>query len=78
MCGPAFSGKSTLARKIAEHTGSKLIAFDKLWIDKEQSVPKGIEKWRFIRNAGLDAVLRSLNEGSSVVYKPVSKLTLSH
>lgn len=29
----AFSGKSTLARKIAERTGSRLIAFDKLWVE---------------------------------------------
>ena len=45
MCGLAFSGKSTLARKIAEHTNSKLIAFDKLWVekDKDQPVPKGVE-----------------------------------
>ena len=45
MCGLAFSGKSTLARKIAEHTKSKLIAFDKLWVekDKDQPVPKGVE-----------------------------------
>lgn len=36
MCGLAFSGKSTLARKIAEHTNSKLIAFDKLWVEKDK------------------------------------------
>ena len=42
MCGLAFSGKSTLARQIAQQIGCKLIAFDKLWVikDKENPVPK--------------------------------------
>lgn len=58
MCGLAFSGKSTLARKIAEHTGSKRIAFDELWVekDKEQPVPKSDEGWRFIRKVGQNVV----------------------
>ena len=70
MCGLAFSGKSTLARKIAEHTKSKLIAFDKLWVekDKDQPVPKGAEGWRFIRKVGQDEVAKAIQEGNSVVY----------
>lgn len=70
MCGLAFAGKSTLARKISEQTGSKLIAFDKLWVekDKEQPVPKGVEGWKFIRKVGQDEVAKALNEGNSVVY----------
>lgn len=70
MCGLAFSGKSTLARKISEHTGSKLIAFDKLWVekDKEQPVPKGDKGWKFIRRVGQEEVAKALKEGNSVVY----------
>lgn len=70
MCGLAFAGKSTLSRKIVEHTGSKLIAFDKLWVekDKEQPVPKGDEGWRFIRKVGQEEVAKALQEGISVVY----------
>jgi predicted kinase len=70
MCGLAFSGKSTLARKIAERTGSKLIAFDKLWVekDKENTVPKGDEGWKFIRKVGQDKVANALQEGNSIVY----------
>lgn len=70
MCGLAFSGKSTLARKIAERTGSKLIAFDVLWVekDKESPVAKGDEGWRFIRKVGQDEVAKALQEGKSVVY----------
>lgn len=70
MCGLAFSGKSTLARKIAEDTGAKLVAFDKLWEekDKEHPVPKGDEGWRFIRKVGQDEVARLLKDGESAVY----------
>src|SRR3989338_2110441 len=70
MCGLAFSGKSTLARKIAERTGSKLIAFDKLWVekDKENPVPNGDEGWKFIRKIGQDEIAKSLQKGNSVVY----------
>lgn len=70
MCGLAFSGKSTLARKIAEHTGNKLIAFDKLWIEKEKErpVPKGSEGWRYIRDVAQEEILTSLRSGVSVIY----------
>ena len=70
MCGLAFSGKSTLARKIAEHTDSKLVAFDKLWVeqDKEKPVPKGVEGWRYIRDLAQRNVLDYLQAGKSVVY----------
>ena len=70
MCGLAFSGKSTLARKIAEHTGSKIIAFDKLWVEKakEQPVPQGAEGWKFIREVGQNEVEEALKGGASVVY----------
>ena len=70
MCGLAFSGKSTLARKIAEYTGSRLIAFDKLWVEKEKEQPitKGDEGWRFIRKVAQDEIANTLKEGQSVVY----------
>src|SRR3989344_2060474 len=70
MCGLAFSGKSTLARKIAERTDSKLVAFDKLWVeqDKERSIPKGSEGWRYIRDLAKREILVSLQAGTSVVY----------
>lgn len=70
MCGLAFSGKSTLARKIADHTGSKLIAFDKLWVEKDNDHPvsKNAEGWKFIRKVAQDQVAQSLRSGISVVY----------
>ena len=70
MCGLAFSGKSTLARKISEHTDSKLVAFDKLWVeqDKEKPIPKGAEGWRYIRDLAQRNMLDYLQAGKSVVY----------
>ena len=70
MCGLAFSGKSTLARKIAERTGSRLIAFDKLLVEKEkeQPVSKDDAGWRFIRKVAQDEIVSTLKEGQSVVY----------
>ncbi len=70
MCGLAFSGKSTLSRKIADYISADLIAFDKLWVeeDKEKPVPKNAEGWRQIRDLAKEKVLASLKAGKSVVY----------
>ncbi len=70
MCGLAFSGKSTLAKKIAEHTGSETIAFDKLWVeeDKVKPVPKNADGWRQIRKLAQKKILKALKDGKSVIY----------
>ncbi len=70
MCGLAFSGKSTLSRKIAERNGYKLIAFDKLWVktEKVREVPQGAEGWRLIRDLAQEEVLATLKSGTSVIY----------
>lgn len=70
MCGLAFSGKSTLAQKMAEHIGCPIIAFDKLWTekDREKSIPKDARGWRFIRRVAQERISRYLKVGTSVVY----------
>lgn len=70
MCGLAFSGKSTLARKIADFTNSKLIAFDNLWVkkEKEKQITQGVEGWRSIRKLAQEKIVKSLKNGDSVVY----------
>ena len=70
MCGLAFSGKSTLARKIAEHIGGKRIAFDELWVEKdeEKTIPKDVNGWRLVRKIAQEEVRKSLGMGVSVVY----------
>ena len=70
MCGLAFSGKSTLVKKITEHTGSEIIAFDKLWVeeDKVKSVPKDADGWRQIRKLAQEKISKALKDGKSVIY----------
>lgn len=70
MCGIAFSGKSTLAKEIASSINSEIIAFDKLWVEKEKtrSISKDAKGWRFIRNEGQKQVDKALKAGRSVVY----------
>jgi len=70
MCGLAFSGKSTLAQEIAEHTVGEIIAFDKLWVeeDKIKPVPKNADGWRHIRKVAQEKILKTLKEGKSVIY----------
>ena len=70
MCGLAFSGKSTLAKRIAEHTGREIIAFDKLWVeeDKVKPVPKNVDGWRQIRKLAQGKILKALKDGKSVIY----------
>ena len=70
MCGLAFSGKSTLARKISEQANCKLVSFDQLWIETEKNlnVPQGVEGWRMIRELAKQQILASLKSGVSVVY----------
>ncbi len=36
--------------------------------DKEKLIPKGVERWKYIRKVAQDGVLKSLKAGTSVVY----------
>ena len=70
LYGLAFSGKSTLSRKVSGSKGYELLAFDKLWVEteKERYVPQGAEGWRLIRDLAQEKVLATLKSGISVVY----------
>ena len=77
LCGLPFSGKTTLAKKIAEHTGSMLIAFDQLWLELEKdtnvaSLLKGDEGWRLVRSVEKERISESLKNSRSVVYDDVN------
>lgn len=62
MCGLAFSGKSTLSKKIALEKGFKCVAFDEMW----QKVDK--KSWKLVRKACLSEVSELLKSGLSVIY----------
>lgn len=70
MCGPAFSGKTTLSKLIAQKTGAKRFAFDEIWVEKEETGIDlgGAEGWQYVRAAALDEILETLKSGVSAVY----------
>lgn len=75
MCGLPFSGKTTLARKIAEYTQSKLIGFDTLWRENEKDIPKsrdGVKGWKYVRRIAQNKMQELLKNNTSVVYDDIN------
>ena len=77
LCGLPFSGKTTMAKKIAEYTGSKRIAFDQLWLELGKdaqfaSFLTGDEGWRLVRSVAKERIAESLEKGCSVVYDDIN------
>jgi predicted kinase len=75
MCGLSFSGKTTLARRISEATGSAIVSYDDLYAHapRDEAIT-GLEEWRLIVGlvhentrtrlaAGESVVVDNLNEG---------------
>ena len=68
MCGLSFSGKTTLARAIAESTGSAFVSYDELWETAERDPAlTGLDEWRFVVGLVHEGARRELREGRSVV-----------
>ncbi|HWE16643.1 MAG TPA: AAA family ATPase [Hyphomicrobiaceae bacterium] len=69
MCGVAFSGKSTLARRIADELSIALISLDA--INHERGLRGGegmsIGQWEETSAIAMDRLRRRLKEGESVV-----------
>src|SRR5262245_52215749 len=69
MCGVAFSGKSTLARRIADELSIALISLDA--INHERGLRGGegmsIAQWEVTSAIAMDRLRRRLKEGESVV-----------
>lgn len=75
MCGLPFSGKTTLAKKVAERTGARLIAFDKVWADKKGELKPDLDKveeWKTILNEAYSRIKETLSANKSVVYDDIS------
>ena len=71
MCGVGFSGKSMLAKKIAEHTGAVLVSQDALFFEKEKELnldQDSDEQWRMLLDMCLERIRENLNAGRSVVF----------
>lgn len=71
MCGVGFSGKSTLAKQIAEHTGAELVSQDALFFEKEKELnldQDSDEQWRMLLDMCLERIKQNLEAGRSVVF----------
>ena len=75
MCGVGFSGKSTLARKIAEAKDAFLVSQDGFWFELREEMNLDLDSdddWEKILAISRAEVKRLLMEGRSVVYDDIS------
>ncbi len=71
MCGVGFSGKSTLAKQISEHTGAVLVSQDALFFEKEKELnldQDSDDQWRMLLEMCKERIRQYLSEGKSVAY----------
>ena len=75
LCGLPFSGKTTLAKKIAAYMKCTLIGFDSVWKELESELdPKmdKVEEWKFVLNRTHDRIRDLLRKNKSVVYDDIN------
>jgi predicted kinase len=75
MCGLPFAGKTTLAKKIADHTNSQLIGFDTTWQEIKSKLDPNMDKvgeWKVVLKTAQDKIKKYLNELKSVVYDDIN------
>jgi predicted kinase len=71
LCGLPFSGKSSLGRALAAHTGSTIVSFDALYDAHGEELARTMampEVWQAIRELAGERIGASLRGGDSVVY----------
>lgn len=75
MCGVGFSGKSTLAKKIAERTGAALVSQDEMFFEMEkiQKIDQDSDdEWRTLLEMCKQRILENLQQGRSVVFDNIN------
>lgn len=75
MCGVAFSGKTTLSKKIAEHKHATLVSQDMLWFEREKELGldhDSDEDWDMVLQLSKGVVRDALTKGDSVVFDDIS------
>lgn len=71
MVGVGFSGKSTLSKKIAEHTHAIRISQDEVWVENQEALnleKDSAEQWRMIVRLCEQKITEELKKGNSVVF----------
>lgn len=74
LCGVAFSGKSTLAKKIAEYKKAVLISQDVIWFEKKKELNLDLdsdEDWDNVQQISKAMVKNVLLKGETVVYDDI-------
>jgi predicted kinase len=66
MCGLSFSGKTTLATRLAAATGAAFVSYDELYATAERDLT-GLEEWRYIVGLVHERTRAELSAGRSVV-----------
>lgn len=75
MCGVGFSGRSTLAKEIAKHTGAVLVSQDLMYFEKKEELnidEDDDNQWRMLLDMCKERILENLMKGNSVVFDNVS------
>lgn len=75
MCGLPFSGKTSLAKQIAQKTGARMIAFDWIWTEKKAELTPDLDKveeWKFILKEAYKRIIENLLSNNSVIYDDIS------
>jgi predicted kinase len=72
MCGVAFSGKTTLAKAIAEAKGAELVSLDAITPEETGFTDDVRAHYRRRKEMGLEKVAVLLANGKSVVYDSVN------
>lgn len=71
IVGLPFSGKSTLALKVAKYTNSELVSYDSVWSEEKNNLEPNmdkVEEWKYISNATHIKIDQYLKNDKSVVY----------
>ena len=76
MCGLPYSGKTTLAEKLARELGAKMLAYDWTWarVKPHDQAPdtENVSEWEEVMDIAADDIRQQLSLGKSVVFDNIN------
>lgn len=75
MCGVGFSGKSTLAKEIADYTEAILVSQDGMYFEKKDELnidEDDDNQWRMLLDMCKERIFENLTQGRSVVFDNIN------
>lgn len=67
LCGPAFSGKTTLALRLQDELGYAIVSADRIMAETKPKPPCVDEDWSSVHRTALSRVQAHMEEGRRVV-----------